>query len=428
MNKRSKKRWGRLVAFLVFVVVILGLTAGTSTRLWKSIPLGLDLKGGMDLLYEIQATPQHPLTKDGINAALQAVELRVNSLGVSSPQIELEGGKFIRVDLAGTFNQQQYEKIIGTTADLKMYGSIKQPDGVTYKPDMKKLLASGKDLKSTSKWAQDPQTGQNVVTLDFKDPAQWQNITKTYLNEPIYVYLNGKLLTDPKIDSVMSNGQSEISGGDLTTPAACITLAKELNAGALPYPLHLASSMNVGPSLGYTSLLSTMWAGAAAIGLIFLFMLFLYRMAGLIANFALVAYLYLVLVTFSGLQVVLTLSGLAALILGVGMAVDANIITYERIKDEMRNGKSLQSSVVAGNKRALRTIVDANATTFIAGAVMYWFGRGDIRGFAISLMISIIISMLTAVLLSRVMLLLFTKSNVLDKPWWFGIGKGVVQK
>jgi preprotein translocase subunit SecD len=154
----------------------------------------------------------------------------------------------------------------------------------------------------------------------------------------------------------------------------------------------------------------------------------LYRMAGFIANVALVAYLYLVLLTFSGLQVVLTLPGLAALVLGVGMAVDANIIAYERIKDEMRNGKSLQSSVVAGNKRAIRTIIDSNATTFIAGAVMYWFGQGDIKGFAIALMISIVISLLTAVVLSRSMLWLFTKSNIARRPWWFGIGKGVVQQ
>ncbi|KPV42277.1 protein translocase subunit SecD [Alicyclobacillus ferrooxydans] len=426
--KKTKRNWGRFFAFLLFVVVILGLTGGTSVRLWKTIPLGLDLKGGMDLLYQIEATPSQPLTKTGIDAALQAVELRVNSLGVSSPQIELEGKDFIRVDLAGNFNQQQYTQVIGTTADLKFYGQATQNKNGTWTPDPKTLLASGKDLKSNSKWAQDPQTGNNVVTLDFKDPALWQSITTKYLQKPVYIFLNGSLLSAPKIDSVMSNGQSEIYGPGLTTPQECITLAHELNAGALPYPLKLVSSMNVGPSLGMSSLKATMIAGLAAIIVIFLFMLSLYRLAGLIADVALVAYLYLVLVTFSGLHVVLTLSGLAALILGVGMAVDANIITYERIKDEVRNGKSLQSSVVAGNKRALRTIIDSNATTFIAGAVMYWFGQGDIRGFAISLMLSIVISLITAVLLSRVMLLLFTKSNVVGRPWWFGIGKGVVQK
>lgn len=426
--KKTKRKWGRFYAFLILAVAILGLTAGTSMSLWKTIPLGLDLKGGMDLLYQIEATPDHPLNKTGIDAALQAVEMRVNSLGVASPQIQLEGKDFIRVDLAGNFNQEQATNVIGKTADLKMYGQATQNKDGSWTPDPKTLLAAGKDLKSNSHWAQDPQTGKNVVTLDFKDAGLWQNITKQYLQKPVYIFLNGQLLSDPVIQSVMSNGQSEIFGPTLQTPQQCITLAKELNAGALPYPLKLVSSMNVGPSLGLSSLKATISAGAAAIILIFLFMMALYRMAGLIADLALVAYLYLVVLTFSGLHVVLTLSGLAALILGVGMAVDANIITYERIKDEMRNGKSLQSSVVAGNKRALRTIIDSNATTFIAGAVMYWFGRGDIRGFAISLMLSIVISMITAVLLSRVMLLLFTKSNLVNRPWWFGIGRRVVQK
>ncbi|GMA51943.1 protein translocase subunit SecD [Alicyclobacillus contaminans] len=398
-------------------------------KLWKSIPLGLDLQGGFDLLYQIEATPDHPLTKDGIQAALQAVELRVDNLGVSSPVIELENGNQIRVELAGQFDQQSYEQIIGRQAKLEFYGQAKQdPKTGKWAPlPNEKPLATGADLKSNSHWATD-QFGQNVVTLEFKDPGLWQQITKQYLNKPIYVFLDGNLLTDPVIQQIMSDGKSEISGGDLNTPEKCTALAQELNAGALPYPLHLISSTSVGPSLGFASLKATMWAGLAAIILIFLFMLVLYRLAGLIADLALVAYLYLVLVTFSGLHVVLTLPGLAALVLGVGMAVDANIITYERIKDEMRNGKSLQSSILSGNKRALRTIVDSNVTTFIAGAVMYWFGQADIRGFAISLMLSIVISMLTAVLLARAMLLLFVKSNLVNRPWWYGIGKGVVQK
>jgi preprotein translocase subunit SecD len=353
--------------------------------------------------------------------------LRVNQMGLTSPVIQLENGDQIRVDIAGSFNQAEAERVIGETADLKMYGKATlDPKTGKWTPDPKTLLATGADLKSTSHWATNDR-GENVVTLEFKDPTKWQKITQDYLGKPIYVFLNGNLLTYPVIQQIMTTGQSEISGGDLNTPEKCQTLAKELNAGALPYPLKLVSSMNVGPTLGMASLKATMWASLAAIILIFLFMLVLYRLAGLIANIALVAYLYLLLLTFAGLHVVLTLPGLAALVLGVGMAVDANIITYERIKDEMRNGKSLQSAVIAGNQRALRAIIDSNATTFIAGAVMYWFGQADIRGFAISLMLSIIISMLTAVLLSRALLLLLTKSNVVNRPWWFGIGKGVVK-
>ncbi|MCF8565191.1 protein translocase subunit SecD [Alicyclobacillus tolerans] len=422
-------RWGRFGSFLIIVLAVLGLTAGTSMQLWKTIPLGLDLKGGFDLLYQIEPTQGEPLTQQGIKAALQAVEMRVNLTGVASPIIDLENGHFIRVELAGTFNQQQAEKIIGQTANLEIYGSAVQlKNGTVAPPPNVKPLLTGKDLKSNASWGQDPQTGKNVVQLTFKDPAKWQAITKQYLGKPLYTFLNGKLLTAPVVQSVISNGNTEIYGGNLTTAQACMTLAKELNAGALPYPLKLVSSNNVGPSLGAASLKATMWAALAAVILIFLFMLVLYRMAGFIADISLVAYTYLVLLTFSGLHVVLTLSGLAALVLGIGMAVDANIITYERIKDEMRNGKSLQSSVVSGNKRALRTILDSNATTFIAGAVMYWFGQGDIRGFAIALMLSIVISLITAVLLSRAMLLLFTRSNVVKRPWWFGMRKGGVAR
>jgi SecD/SecF fusion protein len=339
--------------------------------------------------------------------------------------------------MAGTFNQQKAAKLIGETAQLKIYSGgkvVTQKDKATGKKvqvmvPSGKLLATGADLKSNAQAQQDPTTGQNEVAISFKDPKLWQNITTKYLNKQIYVFLNGTLLTDPTIDSKMYNGNSVISGGTLTTVQACQDLAKELNAGALPYPLKKQSESSVGPTLGQASLRATLWAGMIAVILIFIFMMLVYRMAGLIADLALIGYGYLTLVIFDGLHVVLTLPGLAALILGVGMAVDANIIAYERIKDEMRNGRSLKSAVKIGNKNALRTILDSNATTFIAGAVMYFLGgQGDIRGFAVALMISIIVSLLTAVLLSRLMFFSFVNSNILRRPWWFGIGKGVLKK
>jgi preprotein translocase subunit SecD len=418
-------RLGRLVAFIAIVLAVLGLTASTSLNLWKGVRLGLDLQGGFDLLYKIEATKDNPLTKSGIDAALQAVQLRVNSLGVASPVIELENGDEIRVQLAGAFDQATAEKVIGETADLRIYGNvIKTKTGLV--PDEKTLLIQGKDIKSNAHWATD-QFGNNVVDLTMKDAGRWAEITKQYLHKPIYTFLNGQLLMGGGVvvNDIIANGETQISLGPNATPQDCQNLAKLLNSGALPYPLKPVSSMSVGPSLGQAALHATMWAGLFAIILIFAFMMILYRMAGFIANIALVAYAYLTLLTFNGMHVVLTLPGLAALVLGIGMAVDANIITYERIKDEVRNGKSLQSSIIAGNKRALRTIIDSNATTFIAGAVMYWFGQGDIRGFAVALMISIVVSLITAVLLSRLMLMLFAKANVVRKPWWYGARKGV---
>ncbi|GGJ06109.1 protein translocase subunit SecD [Alicyclobacillus cellulosilyticus] len=421
-------RWGRFGAFLAIAVAIVGLTAGTALPLWKSIRLGLDLQGGFDLLYQIEPTKGHPLTPSGIQAALQAVEMRVNRIGTGSPVIELENGNQIRVELAGVFNHDEAKKIIGETAELEIYGKATQRKDGSWQPDPKTLLMTGDDLKSDAHWSTDPNTGENGVTVNFKDPQKWENITKAYLGKPIYIFLNGQLLNDPVVRDIMVNGSSFISGGDLTTPQACIELADALNAGALPYPLRLVSQTDVGPSLGAASLRATMWAGLAAVCLIFLFMFAVYRLAGLIADLALVAYAYLVLATFAAAQVVLTLPGLAALILGMGMAVDANIITYERMKEEMRNGKSLQSSVVAANRHALRTILDSNTTTFLAAAVMYWVGQGDIRGFAVALMFSILISLLTAVLLSRAMLLLLVRSGAVRRPWWLGGPKGAVSR
>lgn len=430
-------KWGRFMAFLLMAVIILGVTVGTAGRLWKSIPLGLDLQGGFNILYQVQTPHNQTLTANEKQALVKAVEMRINTMGVSSPNIDFEGHNQIRVQMAGTFNQQKAAKLIGETAQLKIYSGgkvVTQKDKATGKKvqvmvPSGKLLATGADLKSNAQAQQDPTTGQNEVAISFKDPKLWQNITTKYLNKQIYVFLNGTLLTDPTIDSKMYNGNSVISGGTLTTVQACQDLAKELNAGALPYPLKKQSESSVGPTLGQASLRATLWAGMIAVILIFIFMMLVYRMAGLIADLALIGYGYLTLVIFDGLHVVLTLPGLAALILGVGMAVDANIIAYERIKDEMRNGRSLKSAVKIGNKNALRTILDSNATTFIAGAVMYFLGgQGDIRGFAVALMISIIVSLLTAVLLSRLMFFSFVNSNILRRPWWFGIGKGVLKK
>lgn len=418
-------KWGRFGVFLISVVAVLGLAAGTALPLWQNIKLGLDLKGGFDLLYQIEGSKDNPITPQGIQAALQAVQLRVNKVGTTSPIIQLENRNQIRVDLAGTFNQAKAEEIIGQTADLKIYGQAMLIKG-QYVPDPSaQPLMTGKDLKSNASASVD-QMGQNVVVVNFKDPSKWQAITKAYYKKPIYTFLNGKLLTAATIDGVMSTGSAQISGGSLNTVQACTDLAQALNAGALPYPLHKIGSTQVGPSLGRASLQATMTAGLIAVSLIFAFMIWMYRLAGLIANFALIAYAYVMLLVFTGAGIVLTLPGLAAVVLGIGMAVDANIITYERIKDEIRNGKSLQSSVISGNRRALRTIIDSNTTTFIAASVMFWIGQGDIRGFAIALMLSIIISLLTAVLFSRFLLMQFTKSNAVRKPWWYGIGKGAL--
>ncbi len=420
-------KWGRFGAFLATVLVIAGLTGGTAMTLWKTIPLGLDLQGGFDLLYEVEpGLDGHAPTAQGIQNAVQAVESRVNLTGVTSPVIQLENGRYIRVELAGTFDQQKARQIIGETAQLEIYGNVVKTKQGQVVPDKSSLLAQGNDLDNNAQAATNPSTGENVVEITFKDAKKWGDATTKYVGKPIYTYLNGKLINVATVREPILNGHTEISG--IGSQQECDQLAKQLNEGSLPYPLRLVSSMSVGPSLGSASLKATMFAGGIAVILIFLFMIVVYKLAGLIADFALIAYGYVTLVVFAGMHITLTLPGLAALVLGIGMAVDANIIWYERINDEFHSGKSVQSSVIAGNRQALRTIIDSNATTFIAGAVMYWFGHGDIRGFAVALMVSIIVSLLTAVLLSRFMVMNFTKANVTRRPRLFGIRKGAVER
>lgn len=398
-------KWGRLTTFLVIVVIILGLVLSTSQMLYKKIPLGLDLQGGFDVLYQV-GKPGQTVTANDMTATVAALNNRVNSLGVSEPLIEVENGNRVRVELAGQFNQEKARQFLDEQAVLQ----FKSPSG--------QVLLTGKDLMSNASYQPDPQTQAADVAVQFKDPSRFAAVTQKYLGQRVSIWLNGKMIQDPNINSVITGGQAVITG--FSTVQSAIDMAKLLNAGAFPLELHEVSSTSVGPTLGQSALHATLLAAGLAIVLIFLFMIALYRLPGLIAVVALIAYSYVLIAVFAGLPVVLTLTGLAALVLGIGMAVDANIITYERIKDELRNGKSLQSAVIAGQRKAIRTILDSNVTTFIAAVVMYAYGTGDVRGFAVALIASIIVSLLTAVLLSRSMLFLFARSNLVKNPWWFG--------
>ncbi len=403
-------KWGRLTTFFVLVVLIFGIIFSTSKMLYSRIPLGLDLQGGIDVLYQIGG-PGQKVTSNDITATVAALGNRINVLGVSEPLIQVENGNRVRVDLAGKFNQLQARQFLSQEANLE----FKSPSG--------QVLMTGKDIKDNAHYEADPTTGAPDVAISFKNPAQFQAITQKYLNQKVSIWLNNKMIDDPTIQSVISGGNAVIQGS--ASVQAAVSLAKLLNAGALPLPLHELSSMTVGPSLGQAALHATLIAALVAVILIFAFMIFMYRLPGLVAVVALCGYVYLVVAVFAGLQVTLTLTGLAALVLGIGMAVDANIITYERIKDELRNGKSLQSSVVSGQRKALRTILDANVTTLIAGIVMYWYGTGDVRGFGVALITSILVSLLTAVFLSRTLLQLLTRSNLVKNPWLYGAKRKV---
>jgi preprotein translocase subunit SecD len=402
-------KWSRFLGFLMIVVLFFALAIPTYQSIWNNIKLGLDLKGGFDVLYEVQDAPDEKVTMEGMIATKNAIEKRIDSAGISEPNLQIEGENRIRVQLAGVFNQEEAKKLLVQSAKLE----FKSPSG--------EVLATGRDLKSNARAQTDPQTGQPQVAVEFKDPKKFADITTKYVGQQVSIWLDDVMIQNPVINEPILTGKAVINGqADLDEARR---IANYLNAGALPFPMKEISSFGVSPSLGEEALRDTLYAGLIAFGLIFVFMVGYYRIPGLIAMIALVMYTYLLFSIVSFMGITLTLPGLAALILGVGMAVDVNIIAVERMKDEFRNGKSLLSAVIMGQKRSMPTIIDANITSIIAGILMYWFGTGAIKSFAVAHIISVLATFITAVMLSRLMLQLLVRSNLIKNPWWYGAPK-----
>lgn len=408
-------RKGKVIIFSLLVVAMLVIVALTGKQVANRITLGLDLQGGFEVLYEAKPLDKgQKITASTMGDAAQALSRRIDVLGVSEPQITVEGNDRLRVQLAGVTDPDKAREILGKPAVL----TFRAPDG-------KKVLMRGTDLKEGGASQDYNENGQPVVSVKFKDPKKFAKYTKEYLGQPMPIYLDQEQLSDPPvIRDVITGGNAQISGNFTTEKAK--ELADLLNAGALPVNLKEKQSFAVDSTLGKESLMKSLEASFYALLIIFIFMIGYYRLPGLVAVITLISYGYLVLLIFSLLHVTLTLPGIAAFILGVGMAVDANILMYERIKDEIRHGKSVPSAFKYGSRRSFLTIFDANITTVIAAGVLFYFGTSAVRGFSVSLITGIIVSFLTAVGFSRILLNLLVKSNMFRHPKWFGVKEGEI--
>ncbi|HET7657160.1 MAG TPA: protein translocase subunit SecD [Bacillales bacterium] len=423
-----KKKGGQLIAFFIVVIVLAGLIGFTVNGIVRNIKLGLDLQGGFEVLYQVK--PVHSgqkIDKGVMQATVAALRQRIDVIGVSEPRIDIEGPKSqqIRVQLAGVKDPQRARELLSTGARL----SFRNAQG-------KKVL-DGSDLVPGSAKVSF-ENNQPVVVMKVKHPDKFQKVTKKLLGKRMAIWMdykegdslqqalqkkaNGKktdLISAPFVRAVLSD-TAVISGGFKLEEAK--KLAELLNAGSLPVQLKEIYSTSVGAEFGSHALKETVYAGAIAVALIFLFMLVFYRLPGVVAVIMLCAYMFLILLVYDWMNAVLTLAGIAAFVLGVGMAVDANVITYERIKEEIRSGKSILSAFKSGTRRSFVTILDANLTTILAGAVLYVYGTSDVKGFAVMLIVSIIASFITAVYGTRVLLGFWTKSRALDKkPGYFGV-------
>jgi len=451
MTQKTKIRI--LFAFIVLLAIVSAFVASPKTYAFKvskwevkfpsesvssylkehniAYHLGLDLQGGTHLIYEADLSSiSSDKTAEAMNGVRDVIERRVNLFGVAEPLIQIEGKNRLVIDLAGVKNVDQAIKMIGETPSLEFREEVSRDQAAAlYKQQTGKdlpatatgpfFLPTGLTGKDLVRGQADYEQGsgalrQPIVRLEFNDEGKkkFADLT-TKLAVPdcvknggkrIAIYLDGVSITAPCVNEAITDGSAIISGNFTIDEAK--TLAQRLNAGALPVPIKLISQQTIGASLGQDSLVKSLKAGLYGFLLVALFMILYYRLLGLIASVALVIYTLLVLALFNTLSITLTLSGIAGLILSIGMAVDANVLIFARAREELLSGKNLSMAINDGFGRAWPSIRDSNLTTLITSTALFWFGSGLIKGFAVALAIGVVVSMFSAITITRTFLLL----------------------
>lgn len=375
-----------------------------------SMKLGLDIEGGVVVVYEADTQETGAELERIMTQTKGIISKRVNTLGLTEPNITKQGDKRIRIELPGVKDANEAINVIGKTAKLEFFlvdqDSTAQ-EGMSSSEFSGTVILDGSKVKDASisydKYGK-PAVG---LKLDSDGAALFREATEKAVNYPtgkgqIAILLDDKVISAPFTAIIIADGEAIITGNFSTDEAG--ELSSLIRGGALPVDLLEVQTSVIGPTLGLDALKTSVSAAKIGFILVVLFMLIYYRVPGFIASIALVLYACLVLLVMVGFKATLTLPGVAGIVLSVGMAVDANVIIFERIKEEIRNGKTLRAAIDSGFSRALRTIVDSNVTTFIAAIVLFTFGEGPIQGFAVTLMIGIFTSMLTAVVVTKTLL------------------------
>lgn len=370
---------------------------------------GLDLKGGVSVTMEIV---EGETSEEVLESVKSQLELRVNSMGVAETVVVVEGDNRIKIDIPGVYESSDMVTELQKTGEL----TFKNPEG--------EVLLTGKDVKEASV-VTNTQTGYAEVSLKMTEEGtkKFAEATTTYLNQAISIYMDDEELVSPTVNSTITDGEAVISGNYSVNKAK--NLAALINSGSLPVTLKAVSVQTVGAQLGAEALPSAVTAAVIGLSLVCLFMILYYRVPGIISCFVLAFYIFIVLFIFEEIGTTLTLPGIAAFLLTIGMAVDANVLIYERIREELRNGVSIKTSVQRGFENALSSIVDSNLTTIIAALVLYFLGSVAVKGFAITLMIGILCSLFTSLVLTKFFMKHSVNAGLLAKPSHFRVKKGV---
>jgi preprotein translocase subunit SecD len=423
----------RALAYLTAMLVVLAAIVVTFTvvrPIGPSIREGLDLKGGVEVVLKTA----HPVSAHDMGIVQAILTNRADSLGVSEPNIYQQGADEFVVQVPGVKNQEAAIKIIGQTGQLTfegqataVVGKTKTSPGTTVTVPNGKPFLTGKDVTSATAIIDTTQGNSPAVQLTFNaaGAAAMQTFTSGHIGQTMYTLLDGKQINAATIQGVISN-QGEIYG--LPSLQAAQKLAVLINSGALPVPLKTIQVQAVSATLGASSVHASEVAGILAMLLIIALMIFFYRFAGVLADIALLVYLMVLGAVLILLHAVITLPSVAGVILSAGIAVDANVIIFARLRDELRLGRPLPSAVTFGFRNALRAIADSNVSTIVASIVLYYFGTGDVRGFALTLGIGVAISFLTAYFFTRVLIHLVEGTFLTDNLGFFVGYRGAAAK
>lgn len=417
MKKGHTKGRSTILFILTLIVIVVFAFAGArgvEIAGWefksfnKAITKGLDLQGGVSVLMEIQ---DEDVTKEDLEKTRQLIDLRVNKLGVAETSVTVEGDRRVRVEIPGEYDSKDLVDSLSKTGNL------------TFKDEDGNEVLSGSDVEEAGTML-DSTSNAPVVTLKLTDEGtkKFAEATENNLNKKIYIYMDDEEISAPTVDSVITGGNAIIKGSSSIDETK--NLAGLINAGALPVTVKAIQIENVGAQLGAEALPNAVKAGLIGIAIIFLFMILYYRIPGVIACIALTLYVCLTLLVFVEADVALTLPGIAAFLLTVGMAVDANVLIFERVREELKNGMSVKSAVEKGFSNALSSIVDSNITTIIAALVLYFMGTGSVKGFAVTLMIGIAVSMFTAIVVTKTLMKWAVNMGMLKSNWQFRVKRG----
>ena len=441
---KTKNKNG-LLLFIIFIIT--GVLFYTSYNgygdghilSYKNIEKGLDLSGGVYIVYEAQEeienenaeisseesssleentneqtqqeessseeSSSNEQTEDveslgeasweeKMDSAVSMIQQRLDRKGWTEANVYQEGDKRIRVEIPGIDDVETAVSEIGQTAKLSFVDINGQ------------VVVKGEDVINAKKQAYSDQTGQSkiVVSLEFNEKGKqdFKSATEANIGQPIFIMLDDQIISAPTVNAVIPDGKAIIEGGfDIDSAEE---LASLIRAGSLPFELEILEMNTIGATLGANALNTSILGGAVGIALVLIFMLVFYRAKGFAASLALIIYILLELIFLNGLNITLTLHGIAGIILSVGMAVDANVIIFERIREELAQGRTLKLAIDKGFSRAFPSILDSNITTLIAGGVLYWLGSGPIKGFAQTLMLGIVLSMFTALVITKIII------------------------